>query len=99
MPPPCLAVSFWVVIGRFPSGGCEEVGLGDAARGMDVGAKEDVIRILQSLRDRGVAILVLSTEPETILTLADRVTVMKRGVVSREFAAGRITKSDLLAAA
>ena len=73
--------------------------LAEPTRGMDVGAKEDVIRILQSLRDRGVAILVLSTEPETILTLADRVTVMKRGVVSREFAAGRITKSDLLAAA
>ena len=66
---------------------------------MDVGAKEDVIRILQSLRDRGVAILVLSTEPETILTLADRVTVMKKGVVTREFATGRIAKSDLLAAA
>jgi ribose transport system ATP-binding protein len=71
----------------------------EPTRGMDVGAKEDVIRILQGLRDRGVAILVLSTEPETILTLADRVTVMKRGVVTREFATGRIAKSDLLAAA
>jgi ribose transport system ATP-binding protein len=71
----------------------------EPTRGMDVGAKEDVIRILKSLRDRGVAILVLSTEPETILTLADRVTVMKKGAVSREFSASRIAKSDLLAAA
>ena len=61
--------------------------LSEPTRGMDVGAKEDVIRIVKSLRDRGVAILVLSTEPETILTLADRVTVLKRGVVAREFAA------------
>ncbi len=45
--------------------------LSEPTRGMDVGAKEDVIRIVKSLRDRGVAILVLSTEPETILTLAD----------------------------
>jgi ribose transport system ATP-binding protein len=66
---------------------------------MDVGAKEDVIRILKGLRDRGVAILVLSTEPETILTLADRITVMKKGAVAREFVAGRVAKSDLLAAA
>ncbi len=73
--------------------------LSEPTRGMDVGAKEDVIRILRSLRDRGVAILVLSTEPETILTLADRVTVMKKGAVSREFRAGRIAKADLLAAA
>ncbi|MFV0473322.1 MAG: sugar ABC transporter ATP-binding protein [Pikeienuella sp.] len=73
--------------------------LSEPTRGMDVGAKEDVIRILKDLRDRGVAILVLSTEPETILTLATRVTVMKKGVVSREFSTGRIGKSDLLEAA
>jgi ribose transport system ATP-binding protein len=73
--------------------------LAEPTRGMDVGAKEDVIRIVKSLRDRGVAILVLSTEPETILTLADRVTVIKKGTVAREFAAGHIEKADLLSAA
>ena len=73
--------------------------LSEPTRGMDVGAKEDVIRIVKSLRDRGVAILVLSTEPETILTLADRVTVLKRGVVAREFTRGHIEKADLLDAA
>jgi ribose transport system ATP-binding protein len=73
--------------------------LSEPTRGMDVGAKEDVIRIVKSLRDRGVAVLVLSTEPETILTLADRVTVLKRGVVAREFAHDHLSKADLLAAA
>ena len=73
--------------------------LSEPTRGMDVGAKDDVIRIVRSLRDRGVAVLVLSTEPETILTLADRVTVLRRGVVAREFVTGRIEKADLLAAA
>lgn len=71
----------------------------EPTRGMDVGAKEDVIRIVRKLRDRGVAILVLSTEPETILTLADRVTVMKKGLVAREFTTGHLEKADLLAAA
>ena len=71
----------------------------EPTRGMDVGAKEDVIRIVKALRDKRVAILVLSTEPETILTLADRVTVMKRGFVAREFATGHLEKADLLAAA
>lgn len=73
--------------------------LTEPTRGMDVGAKEDVIRILKSLRDRGVAIVVLSTEPETILTLADRVIVMKRGRVVSAFDQGKIEKADLLAAA
>jgi ribose transport system ATP-binding protein len=73
--------------------------LSEPTRGMDVGAKEDVIRIVKALRDKGVAVLVLSSEPETILTLADRVTVLKRGVVVREFSSGRIEKADLLDAA
>jgi len=73
--------------------------LSEPTRGMDVGAKEDVIRIVKSLRDKGVAILVLSTEPETILTLADRVTVLKRGTVAKEFTSGRLEKADLLDAA
>jgi ribose transport system ATP-binding protein len=73
--------------------------LSEPTRGMDVGAKEDVIRIVKSLRDRGVAVLVLSTEPETILTLADRVTVISKGMVAKRFSTGHIEKADLLAAA
>ena len=73
--------------------------LSEPTRGMDVGAKEDVIRIVKDLRDKGVAILVLSTEPETILTLADRVSVLRKGKVAKEFKSGTLHKADLLAAA
>jgi ribose transport system ATP-binding protein len=73
--------------------------LSEPTRGMDVGAKEDVIRIVKGLRDQGVAVIVLSTEPETILTLADRVLVMKRGSVVKAFEEGHVEKADLLAAA
>lgn len=73
--------------------------LSEPTRGMDVGAKEDVIRIVKGLRDQGVAVLVLSNEPETILTLASRVTVMRKGVVAKQFDSGTIHKADLLAAA
>jgi ribose transport system ATP-binding protein len=73
--------------------------LSEPTRGMDVGAKEDVIRIVRTLRDKGVAILVLSTEPETVLTLADRISVLRKGVVAQEFNTGIIHKADLLAAA
>lgn len=73
--------------------------LSEPTRGIDVGAKEDVIRILRALRDQGVAVVVLSTEPETILTLADRVIVMKRGRIVKTFEQGHVEKADLLAAA
>ena len=73
--------------------------LSEPTRGMDVGAKEDVVRIVRALRERGIAIIVVSTEPETVLALADRVVVMKKGGIAREFAGETISKDRLLAAA
>jgi ribose transport system ATP-binding protein len=71
----------------------------EPTRGMDVGAKSDVINIIRDLRARGLAIIVLSTEPETVLSLADRIIVLKRGAVVREFSDEAISKDRLLEAA
>lgn len=73
--------------------------LSEPTRGMDVGAKEDVVSIVRGLRDAGMAIIVASTEPETILSLADRIVVMKKGSIVREFAEGTVSKDRLLEAA
>ena len=73
--------------------------LAEPTRGMDVGAKEDVLKIVRALRDQGIAIVVFSTEPETVLSLADRVLVMRKGEVAHEFADEAISKDRLLAAA
>ncbi|MGJ4893286.1 sugar ABC transporter ATP-binding protein [Bradyrhizobium sp. HKCCYLS3077] len=71
----------------------------EPTRGMDVGAKSDVIGIVRKLRDQGIAVIVMSTEPETVLSMADRVIVLKRGEVVREFAGETISKDRLLEAA
>jgi ribose transport system ATP-binding protein len=73
--------------------------LAEPTRGMDVGAKEDVVKIVRRLRDQGMAIIVFSTEPETVLSLADRVLVMRKGAIAHEFAGEAISKDRLLAAA
>ena len=73
--------------------------LSEPTRGMDVGAKEDVVRIVRGLRDRGIGVVVVSTEPETVLSLADRILVMKRGAIVREFAGDTVSKDRLLEAA
>jgi ribose transport system ATP-binding protein len=73
--------------------------LSEPTRGMDVGAKEDVVKIVRDLRERGVGIVVASAEPETVLALADRVLVLRRGTIVREFAEEAVSKDRLLAAA
>jgi ribose transport system ATP-binding protein len=54
---------------------------------------------VRALRDQGIAIIVFSTEPETVLSLADRVLVMRKGEIAHEFASEAISKDRLLAAA
>jgi ribose transport system ATP-binding protein len=66
---------------------------------MDVGAKDDVVQIVRGLREEGLGIIVVSTEPETVLALADRILVMKKGEIVREFVGEAVSKDRLLAAA
>ncbi|HEY4163224.1 MAG TPA: sugar ABC transporter ATP-binding protein, partial [Dongiaceae bacterium] len=73
--------------------------LSEPTRGMDVGAKDDVVKIVRALRDQGLAIIVVSAEPETVLSLADRIVVMKKGRIVQEFASEAISKDRLLEAA
>jgi ribose transport system ATP-binding protein len=70
--------------------------LSEPTRGMDVGAKDDVVKIVRGLREQGIAIVVVSAEPETVLSLSDRILVMKKGSVVREFADEPVSKDRLL---
>jgi ribose transport system ATP-binding protein len=62
---------------------------------MDVGAKREVLDLIKELKDEGVTILLLSTEPETVITESDRVLVMSKGRITKEFVGERVSK-DLL---
>jgi ribose transport system ATP-binding protein len=68
----------------------------EPTRGMDVGAKSEVIRIIRRLAQSGSAVVVVSAEPETVLALAHRVIVARRGLVAAEFADCALTKDRLL---
>ncbi len=60
-------------------------------RGLDVGASEYIQRRLLAERSRGAAILLISTELEEILNLADRILVLYEGQCMGEFPAGEAT--------
>ncbi len=69
--------------------------LNEPTRGMDVGAKREVLDLIKALRAEGVAIILISTEPETVLSESDRILVMAKGHVAKELAGERVSK-DLL---
>jgi ribose transport system ATP-binding protein len=70
--------------------------LNEPTRGMDVGAKREVLDLIRHLKSQGVAIVLMSTEPETVLAESDRILVMSKGRVTKEFAGERVTKDMLL---
>jgi len=56
----------------------------EPTRGMDVGAKNEVLSILVNFRNQGYGVLVVSSEPETVLAVSDRIIVMSHGKIVSE---------------
>ena len=73
--------------------------LDEPTRGVDVGAKEEVHRLVRDLADGGRAILLVSSDLTEILDLCDRVLVMRAGQLVGEFAGDRATAEGVMAAA
>lgn len=71
--------------------------LDEPTRGIDVGAKHDVYKIIEGLAAKGVAILMVSSEMPEILAMCDRVLVVRNGRIVHECAARETTQEALAA--
>jgi ribose transport system ATP-binding protein len=87
-----------VVLGKWLMRDPKVLLLDDPTKGVDVGAKGEFYKILSDLRQRGVAIVLNSSDDEELLGLCDRVLVMRDGVVRRELSGGDLNKSALVSA-
>jgi ribose transport system ATP-binding protein len=72
--------------------------LNDPTKGVDVGAKGEIYRLLAALRQRGAAILFYSSDDEELLGLCDRVLVLHDGRVRAELAGAGLTRTNLITA-
>jgi ribose transport system ATP-binding protein len=87
-----------VVLGKWLMRDPKVLLLDDPTKGVDVGAKGEFYKILSDLRGRGVAIVLHSSDDEELLSLCDRVLVMRDGVVRRELSGVDLNKSALVSA-
>jgi D-xylose transport system ATP-binding protein len=72
--------------------------LDEPTRGIDVGAKAEVCELINQLTDRGVGVLLVSSELEELLAMSDRILILRRGEIAGHFGRGDATPSSLLAA-
>ncbi len=62
----------------------------EPTRGIDVGAKQDIYTMLRRLADRGIAVLMISSDMEEVIGVSDRVAVMHEGRIN-----GILNRDDL----
>jgi ribose transport system ATP-binding protein len=87
-----------VVIGRWLLRAPEVLILDEPTRGVDIGARAEIHRLIRDLAAGGTAIIVISSEPDELPDLADRVLVMSEGRIVGEFSGEAITRQAIVAA-
>jgi ribose transport system ATP-binding protein len=68
----------------------------EPTRGVDVGGRYEIYELLEHLARRGVAVLMISSDMQEVLGMADRIVVMHEGHVSGELPAAGATQEQLL---
>ncbi|TFC30255.1 sugar ABC transporter ATP-binding protein [Cryobacterium sp. TMT2-18-3] len=71
----------------------------EPTRGIDVGTKSEVHRLISDLANRGIAILMISSELPEVLGMADRVLVMHEGRITAELSRAEATPESIMHAA
>lgn len=73
--------------------------LDEPTRGIDVGAKSEIYRLIDDLARQGKAILLISSELEEVLSMADRIVVMREGRIVGEMSHDEATQEKIMSAA
>ncbi len=73
--------------------------LDDPTRGVDIGAKTELYRLMDDLARAGMAIIVTSSELPELLTVSDRILVLSEGVLTAELSRAEATEQKIMEAA
>src|SRR5262249_52324732 len=68
----------------------------EPTRGIDVGAKFEIYQLMRQLTDRGVAILMISSELTEILGMSDRILVMNEGRIAGELSREEASEARII---
>src|SRR5258706_1660664 len=88
-----------VVLAKWLLTGPKVLFLDEPTRGIDVGARQEFYRLIADLAEKGLAIVLVSSELEEVLGMADRVLVMHRGKITGEFLREHATPEQIMAIA
>ena len=85
-----------VVIGKWLSMNPTILLLDEPTRGVDIGAKQEIYRLMEELTAKGVGILFVSSEMEEVLSMSDRVLVMHEGHIAGELTRDTASEESIM---
>ncbi|MDQ6598687.1 sugar ABC transporter ATP-binding protein [Bacillus salipaludis] len=85
-----------VVIAKWVGIGPKVLILDEPTRGVDVGAKREIYQLMNELTERGVAIIMVSSELPEILGMSDRILVVHEGKISGELRSDEATQEKIM---
>ena len=88
-----------VLVGTWFGVGPKFLIMDEPTRGVDVGSKSDIYRLMREMAGRGVAILMISSDLPEILGMSDRILVMQNGVIAGEISGRDATEESVIALA
>jgi ribose transport system ATP-binding protein len=88
-----------VLLGRYLAADVQILLIEEPTRGVDIGAKSEIYRLLREFSNRGGSVLVLSRETVELMGLCDRICVIHGDTLVSEMAAGDSTEHNILDAA
>ena len=88
-----------VLVGRARRSQPKVLLLDEPTRGVDVGAKVEIYELINRLTERGLAVILVSSELPELIGLSDRIVMMRQGRAAGEFSRAKATPERLIAAA
>ena len=88
-----------IVLAKWLARGCDVLLLDEPARGVDVGARLEIFKLIAQCAERGCAVILASSYLPEILGMADRILVMHRGEVAALLPVNGTTQEQILHAA
>ena len=88
-----------LVIGKWLATRPRVLILDEPTRGVDVGAKVEVHRLVRKLADDGLATLLISSDLPEVLAMSDRILVMRQGAIAGELSRDQATQEKVLSLA
>ena len=88
-----------VVLARWLLRSCKVLLLDEPTRGVDAGAKSEIYRVIATLAEAGLGVVVVSSELPELVGFCTRILVMREGRLVGEVAGDQATETDLLALA